>query len=162
MAIDWAKVFTPDISLLEIFVRGTCVYWALLLMLRFGSKREAGSVGLADMLVIVVIADAAQNAMSSTYTSVTDGVFLVGTILLWDYFIDWMTFRFPAVEKVLKPSSVCLIRERRILWRNLRAEMITEKDMMEQLRLLDVHDINNVKRAVMESNGKISVVKYKD
>jgi uncharacterized membrane protein YcaP (DUF421 family) len=161
VSINWHQVFTPDISLFEMFIRGTCVYWALFLMLRFGSKREAGSVGLADMLVIVVIADAAQNAMSSTYTSVTSGLVLVATILMWDFIFDFLVSRFPKIESILKPHNVCLVKNSRIIWKNMRSEMITRNDLMEALRLQDIQELSQVKSALMESDGKISVVRYK-
>ncbi|HEY7909583.1 MAG TPA: hypothetical protein VIC60_11945, partial [Thermomicrobiales bacterium] len=76
---DWQKMFALDTPLLEIVIRGTIIYLALFTLLRFVVKREVGTVGIADLLVIVVIADAAQNAMAGTYTSITDGVLLIGT-----------------------------------------------------------------------------------
>lgn len=162
MITDWTRLFTFDVPVLEIFIRGTCVYIALLLMLRFCSKREAGSLGLADMLVIVVIADAAQNAMSGTYISIASGLELVATILFWDYVLNWLSFRFPKVEQFMNPAKVCLIRNGRILWRNLRHEMISEAELKEQLRIAGVQTIESVKHAFMESNGKISIQTFKD
>src|SRR5262249_15775985 len=77
---DWHKMFALDTPVLEIFLRGTIVYLALFVFLRYVVKREVGTVGIADLLVIVVIADAAQNAMAGDYVSITDGVLLIGTI----------------------------------------------------------------------------------
>src|SRR5207247_1205890 len=82
--VDWAQVFLPDTSLVEIFVRGTITYFALFALLRY-LRREAGTVGLSDLLVLVLIADAAQNAMAANYNSLTDGIFLVFTIIAWSY-----------------------------------------------------------------------------
>ena len=72
LQIDWKAVFVPTVSLLEIVLRGTLVYLLLFFVLRV-LRREAGALGISDLLVVVLIADAAQNAMGSEYKSVTEG-----------------------------------------------------------------------------------------
>ena len=73
--VNWHDVFVPDTPLLEIFVRGTIVYLAIFALLRFVLTRQSGNLGVTDLLVIVLIADAAQNAMASEYKSVPDGCY---------------------------------------------------------------------------------------
>jgi uncharacterized membrane protein YcaP (DUF421 family) len=96
--IDWQSVFVPSTSIFEIILRGTLVYLLLFIVLRF-LRRSAGAIGISDLLVVVVIADAAQNAMGSKYESVTEGVVLVSTIVAWDYSFDWLAFRFPSIGR---------------------------------------------------------------
>jgi hypothetical protein len=67
--IDWKTVFVPTASLIEIFLRGTIVYLFLFLVLRI-LQRRAGTLGISHLLVIVLIADAAQNATASDYKSI--------------------------------------------------------------------------------------------
>ncbi len=67
LGIDWGRMFVPSQPLLETFIRGSLVYLFLFLMLRFFLKRQAGTLNVADLLVIVVIADAVQNAMGANY-----------------------------------------------------------------------------------------------
>nr|MBP7571903.1 DUF421 domain-containing protein [Acidobacteriota bacterium] len=74
MGVDWGRVFAFDTPWLEIVVRGTAIYLGLFLLLRLVLKRQAGTVGITDLLVIVLIADAAQNAMADDYRSVPDGL----------------------------------------------------------------------------------------
>ena len=89
--IDWAAVFTPAVHPLEIFVRGSVVFLFIFAVLRI-SRRQVGSLGISDLLVIVLIADAAQNAMASDYKSITDGLVLISTILSGTTFsIFWLT-----------------------------------------------------------------------
>lgn len=161
MVIDWATIFGPDVPVLETIVRGSVMYLALLVLMRL-SKREAGEIGLADVLVIVVLADAAQNGMAGQYNSIANGLILVSTIIFWDYVIDWVSYYFPAIDKLVRPKTICLIKDGRIQTKGLRSEMITRDELMEQLRLSGVDEIQKVRRAHMESNGKISVVKFKD
>lgn len=80
MSVDWNSVFMPAIGIAEIIVRGTIMYLGLFAILRFMSRRQAGSFGPADLLVIVLIADAAQNGLGKEYSSVTEGLVLVLTI----------------------------------------------------------------------------------
>src|SRR6188474_337996 len=83
--VDLAQLFTPSLSIVEIFIRGSIMYLALFAMLRLTRGRYAGGLSMADLLVIVLIADAAQNALAGDYTSITDGLVLVGTIVGWAY-----------------------------------------------------------------------------
>ena len=81
----------------------------LFVILRFMARRQAGHFGPADLLVIVLIADAAQNGLGKEYGSVTEGLVLVLTIVAWEYLIDWLTWRFPALRNILTPPSLTLI-----------------------------------------------------
>jgi uncharacterized membrane protein YcaP (DUF421 family) len=155
--IDWRAVFTPSINLFEIFVRGTITYLFLFLVLRI-LRRQAGTIGIADLLVVVMIADAAQNAMGSDYRSVTEGIVLVATIAGWDYFLDWLAFRFPPLQRVLSPPPLLLIRDGKIMRRSLQKEMITREELMSHLREAGVEDVSNVKKAYLEVDGRFSVI----
>ena len=85
MDIDWKSIFIPDVPLAEMFLRGTITYISLFVLLRVVLKRQTGSIGITDLLLFTLIADAAQNAMSDDYTSFTDGFVLVATIIFWNY-----------------------------------------------------------------------------
>jgi uncharacterized membrane protein YcaP (DUF421 family) len=155
---DWHKMFAVNTPVLEIFLRGTIVYLALFVFLRYIVKREVGTVGIADLLVIVVIADAAQNAMAGDYISITHGLLLVGTIILWNYALDWLAFHSPRLRIVIEPQPLPLVRDGRVMRRNLRRALITDDELMSQLRLQGVDDVAQVKTANMERDGRISVV----
>jgi uncharacterized membrane protein YcaP (DUF421 family) len=156
--IDWKAVFVPTVSLLEIVLRGTLVYLLLFFVLRV-LRREAGALGISDLLVVVLIADAAQNAMSSEYKSVTEGAVLVGTIIAWDYSLDWLGFRFPAMGRLLRPAALPLVKDGRALRQNMRKEMISMEELMSQLREQGVEHLSEVKKCYLEGDGHISVIK---
>jgi hypothetical protein len=77
--IEWLELLIPTHSLAEIVLRGTVMYLSLFLILRFVMLRQSSTIGIADILVIVVIADAAQNGFAKKYRSITEGVLLVLT-----------------------------------------------------------------------------------
>lgn len=159
-AIDWRSVFVPTVSLLELVVRGSIMYLFILALMRV-FRREAGSISIADLLVIVLVADAAQSGMSAEAHSITEAAVLVGTIFLWNYALDWLSFRSRWVYRLLHPAPLPLVINGRIQRRNLKAELLTVDDLMTQLREQGVEDISEVKRAYIEPDGHLSVIKYK-
>jgi uncharacterized membrane protein YcaP (DUF421 family) len=159
--IDWKSVFVPSLSIFEIVLRGSLIYLFLFIVLRV-LRRGAGALGISDLLVVVLIADAAQNAMGSEYRSVTEGVILVLTIVGWDYVLDWLGFRIPTLRPILRPRALVLVKDGKIQKRNLRKEMITEEELLGELREQGVENFDGVKLSFMESDGHISVVKKND
>jgi uncharacterized membrane protein YcaP (DUF421 family) len=155
---DWQKAFIPTTSILEIVIRGSIMYLSIFFLLRFILRREAGTVGITDLLVVVLIADAAQNGMASDYTSITEGLILVATIVLWSFFLDWLGFHFPAIQDLLHPRPLLLVKDGRADKRNLRKELITDEELMGQLREQGVDGLDKVKKAYMEQDGRISVI----
>jgi len=159
-SVDWAKVFLPDTPILEIFVRGTVMYLSLFLLLRLVMKRQAGSVGLPDILVIVLIADASQNGMAGQYESIIDGILLVGTIIFWSFALDWLDYRFPVVQRFLRPAPLLLIRDGRMLRRNMRKELVTDEELQSQLRQQGFGAVDEIKEGYMEGDGEISFIPF--
>jgi uncharacterized membrane protein YcaP (DUF421 family) len=156
--IEWADLLVPTHSIAEIVLRGTAMYLSLFLILRFLMLRQSSTIGIADILVIVVIADAAQNGFAKEYKSVTEGIVLVLTIVFWDVFLNWLSYRFKLFERLLAPAPLALIENGRMNRRNMRKEFITEDELRSQMRQQGVSDFAEIKRACLEANGEISVV----
>lgn len=159
--MDWQSLFVLDVPLLEIIVRGSLIYISLFVLLRVVLKRQAGSLGMTDLLLITLIADASQNAMAGEYTSVPAGIILVSTIIFWSYAFDWLGFQFAWFSRLIEPPPLPLIKDGKMLYRNMRRELITEEELMTQLREQGLDDVEKVKEAYMESDGHISVVEQK-
>jgi uncharacterized membrane protein YcaP (DUF421 family) len=85
-------------------------------------------------------------------------VVLVITIVGWSYALDWLGYRFPQLQRFLRPPPLRLIKDGQILHRNLRRELITEEELMSQIRQQGIDDISRIKEAVMEGDGRVSVV----
>ena len=155
-----APLFQLSVHPGELVLRGTLMYWFLFLLLRFVLRRDIGSIGIADVLLLVVIADAAQNAMSGGYESLTDGCILVGTIAGWNWLLDLAAYRIPALRRLLEAKPLRPVDNGRLLRRNLRREMITVDDLMAVLREHGVEKLEQVKAATMESDGEISIISF--
>lgn len=156
--IDLHALFMPSLPFLEIFIRGTIVYLALLVMLRMVMKRESGNVGVTNLLVLVLLADASQNALAGEYTSITDGLLLVATIIGWSYFLDWLAFRFPVINQVMTPGKLLLVKDGRMIRRNMRKELITDDELLREIRNNGLGGLDDVAECYIESNGEISVI----
>lgn len=159
LGFDIVKAFTPDVSLFEMVVRGAIMYFSIFLLLRVILRGRTSAVTMSDLIVIVVIADAAQNAMSAQYNSITDGIVLVATIVLCSFSVDWLAFRYPVVRNFVHPERTTLVIDGRILRKALEEELMTEGELMTQLRLHEVETLDEVKAVYLEGNGEVSVIK---
>jgi len=159
LGVDWGELFGLSVPLFEILIRGTAMYWFLFLIFRFVVRRELGGVGVGDILIMVIVADAAQNAMAGEYKSITDGFVLVATLIGWNVLLDWMCFRYPAVRRLFSPASLILVENGKLVKRNMRREFISEEELWGKLREAGVESLGQIKRACVEPDGQISVIK---
>ena len=157
--VPLGELFSFSLPVAEIVVRGSAIYWFLFLLFRVVGRRDIGSVGLADVLVIVLIADAAQNAMAGGYDSISDGFVLIGTIVFWNQAVDWASYRFPVLRRLAQPAALLMIDRGRVVFHNLRQERMSLEDLMAKLREHGVERPEQVRRAYMESDGSITVIK---
>lgn len=139
-------------------IRRTLVYLALFALLRLVMKRESSEVGVTNLRVIVLLADAAQNVMSARYESITDGLILVGTIIGWSYLLDWLSFRNEFFYRLIRPEKLLLVRDVRLMRTNMKEELISESDLMSELRNKGYEHPSEVSKAYIEPNGTISVI----
>ncbi|HEU5283269.1 MAG TPA: YetF domain-containing protein [Burkholderiales bacterium] len=158
MEIDWTALFSSSVPALELVVRGSAIYWFIFLLFRVILRRNVGAIAISDVLLVVLIADAAQNGMAGQYDSITDGFILVGTIAAWSYLIDFASYRSQALRRLLEPQPLPLVRDGRLERRNLRSEFMSRDELLAQLREKGVERIEDVKVAYMESDGSVSVI----
>jgi uncharacterized membrane protein YcaP (DUF421 family) len=156
---DWQSLFDPSVPLLDTFVRGTVVYLGLLGLFRVVGQREVGVIGVHDLLVVVLVAEAIQQGLAGQYRSIPDGFLLVVTILAWSVLIDAIAWRWPRLGEIVKPRPKPLIEDGKLNRRVMRRELITMDEILSQLRLHGVDDVSQVKRAYIEPNGMISVIR---
>ncbi|HVL75096.1 MAG TPA: YetF domain-containing protein [Noviherbaspirillum sp.] len=156
---DWGDLFSLTVPLTEIIARGSIMYCFLFMLFRFVIRRDVGAVGIADLLVLVIVADAAQNGMAGDSTSLADGMALVATLIGWNVLLDWLAFRFAFVRRFAEPKPIKLAERGRLLPRNMRREFISEDELWSKLRQSGVESLDQVKVVYMEADGQISVIK---
>ena len=160
LGFDIGAALTPDVNVLETVVRGIVMYLAIFVMLRVVLRGRSSAVTVSDLLVFVLVSDAAQNAMAANYISITNGIVLVGTIFLTSLVVDWLAYRFPRVQQFVHPERKPLVIDGRVVRRTLQEELMTEPELMTQLRLNGAEELADVKAAYLEGNGEVSVIKF--
>ncbi len=128
LQVDWPGIFMPTLPLPELLLRATVMYFVLLALFRVTPRRTVGSVAIMDLLVVVLIADVAGKAMGD-YDSLGDGSILVATLIGWSYLLNWLTYTVPAIDRLVSPRALPVVRDGRLLRRNMRAEFLTEEEL---------------------------------
>ena len=157
--IDWSEVWRLSVSPWELVLRGSVMYWFIFAAFRVFVRRDMGSIAIGDVLFLMLVADAAQNGMAGEYRSLTDGMILVGTLLVWNIAVDGLSYLSPALRRVLSPRTVLLVKNGAVIRGNLRRQFITEEELQAKLRENGVEHLGEVKAAYMEADGDVSVLK---
>lgn len=160
LRLNGSDIFLPQMSLLEVFVRGTVVYVALLALLRVVPKWQAGPGSVASMLFVVMLGGLAADAIKGNADTVTDLLLMIVVVMLWVVVVDKLSFRFAWFRFLAQDSPTCLIRDGRMLRGNMRRETISVEDLKAQLRHLGIEDIGEVREAWLEPDGSISAVRH--
>jgi hypothetical protein len=105
------ELFAWTLPPTELIARGTLIYLGLVLCFRYLLRRDIGSMSTADLLFVVLIADAAQNAMAGEYKSVGDGAVLVATLIFWNVVLDWLALSQPAPSAHPRAAPAAADRE---------------------------------------------------
>ena len=152
-------ILSLSVSPWEIIVRGSLLYWFLFTIFRFLLRRDIGSMQVGDILFVVIVADAAQNAMSADATNIADGMLLVSTLVFWNLILDYLSFRFSWFRKFAVAPSILLVKDGILQSRNMRREFITKDELLAKIREEGIDEISTVKEIRLESDGEISIVK---
>lgn len=154
--MDWLALFDPTTPILETILRGSLIYLGVIVFLRLAGARETGSISVTDLVVILLISEAVATALNADDTTVTSGFVLVATVLGWSFILDALAYKFPWFQRILKPVKMPLIKDGVLNKRLMRREFLSRAEIEEELRLQGVKEIEDVSRAYLESNGKIS------
>lgn len=154
---DWASTFELTVPFADQVVRGAATYIALLLLMRVVGQRETGSLGITDVLVIVLVAEAAAPALHGDGTTVGDSMVVIVTILACSVATDALSYRWPKLGRIIKARPRPLIEDGELNRKVMRRELMSEEELESALRTEGVEDLSAVKRALIEPNGRISV-----
>ncbi len=146
-------------TLLEIALRTTVVYGALLVALRLTGTRQLGQMSTFDFVLLLIIANAVQNAMVGPDTSLTGGLVAAGVLVGWHRVIDWWRLHSRSAAKLIVGEGIMLIHNGKLLEAHLLRAGITRDELRQSLREHGVADITDVLLAVLEPDGAISVIR---
>jgi uncharacterized membrane protein YcaP (DUF421 family) len=149
----------PGMTVLEKVLRAAVVYLFLLIAFRLTGKRQVGQMTTFDLVVVLVISNVLQNAMIGADNSVAGGILGAAVILIVNFIIAEIAVRSRRAERILEPEPTVLIVNGKIIEKNLRKELISIADLHSALRKDGIISSEDVKLAVLEPNGAISIIK---
>ena len=145
-------------SLLQIVVRTVITYLVILLLLRLGGKRELGQMTPFDLVVLLLIANAVQNAMVGSDSSLTGGLLAAAAILGTNWLVDRLGLRWGWLRRELRGTPTLLVHDGRLVEPNLRREGVAEEEVLQAAREHGLSELGEIKQAVLEIDGTISIV----
>jgi uncharacterized membrane protein YcaP (DUF421 family) len=151
-------LWIPDISIGEKILRSAVIYLFILLAFRLSGKRQVGQMTPFDLVVLLIISNVVQNAVIGNDNSLGGGIIGAITILLLNFMVVEVSYRFKPARRLLEGEPVLLVHNGKILYSRLEKERITMEDLQAALRRNGVADAHQVRFAVLEENGQISVI----
>jgi uncharacterized membrane protein YcaP (DUF421 family) len=142
----------------NIILRTVVVYVVVLIGLRLAGKREIGQMTVFDLVVLLLIANAVQNAMVGPDTSLLGGVLAATVLLLLNAIVARLDLRWPRLRRFVEGSPTLLVLHGEVIADHLRREGLDRETLEAALREHGVTDLGQVEMAVLEIDGSISVV----
>lgn len=141
----------------EFIFRGILVYLFLIIVLRLTGKRQIGQLAPVDLILLLVLSNAVQNAMNGGDNSITGGVISALTLVGLHYLVAYLSFKFNWIERLIEGSPAVIITDGVIDQRVMDKQFLTQKEIDAALRANGIEEVSEVHHAVLENNGQISV-----
>ena len=141
---------------MEIILRASAIYLFVYLLIRLLGKRELGEMSSFELILLVMIGDVVQQAVTQEDYSVTGAVLAVGTIGFWVLVSSYASFRWKRAARVLESPPIVVIDNGRVQHEILHTERVDERELQAAARKHGIHDLREVELAVLESDGKFS------
>ena len=146
----------------DIIIRTTVVFTVILFGLRMTGKRHVAQLSLVDLVLILLISNAVQNAMVGSDSSLVGGIVAAVTLLILSTIFSKIQYRFKPFEKLFEPDPTILVHNGKALKRNLEREEIALDELERAIREHGIEKIEDVQSAIMEADGTISVIPIND
>lgn len=141
----------------ELVLRAVVIYAALLGALRLFGKREVGQFTLYDLVLVLLVANAVQPAMTGPDTSLAGGVVIIATLILLNFAIGRLD-RFRLFHRLFQPQPTLIIKDGHYLSDRLRREGVDVDEVEMAIREHGLADVSEVRIGVLEADGTISIV----
>lgn len=144
---------------MDAVIRGALTYFFLLLVFRMGGKRSLAEITTFDAVLLLIISEATQNALTGEDQSMTNAALVVLTLIGLDVLLQLCGLRWPSVDKLLNGTPLLLIQDGQVHKDRLKRMHVTEDDILEQARAaFGLERLDQIRHAVLERNGAITVI----
>jgi len=137
------------------------VYLFIVIAIRIFGKKELAQLSVIDLVFILLISNAVQNAMVGPDASLLGGLVAASTLFLVNYGLKYLQYRFPQFGKLVQGDATMLIYQGKMLESHMKKAKISNDELMEAVREHGVKSVKEVDLAIMEVDGSISVLSDK-
>src|SRR5436190_21829390 len=143
---------------MDLVIRATVIFFFVYLVTRVVGKRELASLEPFDLILLIVIGDLVQQGVTQSDYSVTGSITVISVIALLSVVVGYANFKFTTLRSALEGEPVVLVEDGRVIDRNMRRERITTEELEAEGRQQQVLSVESMRWAVLETNGRISVI----
>ena len=144
---------------MDVILRAVIIYVVVFAFTRVLGRRELSTLQPFDLILLVIIGDLIQSGVTQNDLSVTGVLLVLCTIGTLQVLFSYLGFRFRRIRPVLQGEPIVLVENGRLIARNMRRERLTPDDLAEKARLSEIGSIDEIRWAVLETNGDISFIK---
>lgn len=153
-------MFDLSVPWWELVIRAMIVYVALVLLVRLTGKRQIGQLSPFDLILLLILSESVQNAMTANEDSITGGIILATTLVALNYLVGIITFRSEKAERIIQGHPEILVRNGQVIVPVMTKAKISEQELESALREAGFFKLDDVKLAILEDNGRVSVQGY--
>ena len=143
---------------LDIVLRSVAVYVFMVLAIRLFGKKELSQISTTDLVFLVLISNSVQNAMVGPNTSLLGGITAATVLFILNYTLKIVMFRSKGIKNMIEGKPVILIYDGKLNVKNMHEESINMDELEEAVRQHGIESYKNVKLAILEVDGNISVI----
>jgi len=147
---------------MDVVLRAVIIYVVVFGFTRALGRRELSSLQPFDLILLIVIGDLIQSGVTQNDLSVTGVIMVLCTIGVLQVLTSYLGFRFRRIRPILQGEPIVLVENGKLIERNMRRERLTLDDLAEKARLSEIASIDDIRWAVLETNGDISFIKQPD
>ena len=154
-------MFDMSVSAPELIVRAVVIYLALFMLMRFIGKKHVGELAPFDFIVLLILSETVSNALSGEDSSLIGGLISATTLILLVQGVSFISWRSKKLERMLEGVPQILVRHGRHRKEVMAQQQVTLSELLEALRRNGCTNIADVRAAVLENDGKISIIMRK-
>jgi uncharacterized membrane protein YcaP (DUF421 family) len=143
---------------MDIALRSAVIFFFIYVLMRIIGRRELSSLEPFDLILLVVLGDSVQQAVTQDDYSVTGAFIVVSTIALLQVFVSYVNFKVPRLRSVIDGEPIVIVQDGRVIEGNARRERLTLEDIAEAARMQQIASLEDVQWAVLETSGELSFV----
>jgi uncharacterized membrane protein YcaP (DUF421 family) len=155
---DLGQLFQLGIPWWHLVVRAVIIYAVFFIGLRLFGKRELGQFTIFDLVLVLLVANALQPAITGPDNSITGGVIIIIVLLVLNRGVALLRSQWPALDRLVDPPPTVVVRDGALVQKSIEQEGLSDNDVEMAIREHGVSKVEDVKLACLENDGSISVI----